>query len=235
MKQIIVTSTAKQALVESIAKWEKVVAGNLISSASNCPLCLLYNTISNDETNSCIECPIYNDTGRKWCAGTPYAEYEIATGDEEKAAAKRELQYLIELNERCVVESPVDKLGNSGTMASSVNNKGGNNVATTLPERLQTFGGLSPIMQSLVKDSVDMACNFLMDMSIDMDEDDVMNSLSLKAVYDQAIVFYEQQINGYDTDESRASTPIKKAIREVIVAGVSFDLVEKDIEQALKR
>ena len=88
------------ALEKSIAKWERVVAGQEGDmGALNCALCLAF------PGSKCIGCPVSEFTGLSRCVGTPYetwsvlmmdryAEQRVPESQEELAAAQAELDFL---------------------------------------------------------------------------------------------------------------------------------------------
>ena len=89
-------------------KWIPIVEGEKSYSPrdryTGCECCRLYFDAG------CTGCPIYKDTHRLFCAGTPFEEFvsflDIGAATnydlmiEAKAAATAELEYLIDLRER---------------------------------------------------------------------------------------------------------------------------------------
>lgn len=65
-----------QALKESIAHWERMRDGDAYGGEEptdlHCALCQLFNNENTSDVYRCEDCPIYEDTGRKFCSGTPY-------------------------------------------------------------------------------------------------------------------------------------------------------------------
>jgi hypothetical protein len=93
----------KKALEGSIAKWERIVAGTGYNmGAANCPLCQIFNHHCDDDgSHYCDDrCPVKIKTGRNFCEGSPYDEYEgglFGTKEEETEVAQRMLDFLIGL------------------------------------------------------------------------------------------------------------------------------------------
>lgn len=88
------------ALRGSIAKWERILAGDEGDSGSdNCPLCHLFLSYS-----ECRGCPVAARTGKSLCMDTPYDAWlaldttidspTFAETDEQKVAAQAELDFL---------------------------------------------------------------------------------------------------------------------------------------------
>jgi hypothetical protein len=85
-------------------KWIPIVEGDGRDNGSaNCALCYEYLC------SGCIHCPIYKDSGRTNCKGTPYEEWnalfeagtaKYANTPDRKAAATKMLKYLQSLMER---------------------------------------------------------------------------------------------------------------------------------------
>ena len=73
MKEIV-----KKALLFSIFfKWEGILAcKNIDKGPVTCPLCHLFYPIN------CRGCPVYVNTGKVHCQGTPYDEWERLVHDE---------------------------------------------------------------------------------------------------------------------------------------------------------
>lgn len=62
------------ALKRSIARWEKIAAGETYSAgASTCALCKLFNKPDAPSEMACVSCPVSERTGKRYCDGTPYA------------------------------------------------------------------------------------------------------------------------------------------------------------------
>lgn len=77
-----------KALKGSIAKWEAIVAGTGTDEGpNNCPLCqLFFGDLMVRDEGDCVECPVMQKTGQKYCKGTPYVEWDDMTGDYESVA-----------------------------------------------------------------------------------------------------------------------------------------------------
>lgn len=91
----------REALVASIAHWERLVAGvpGERVGRSTCALCVKFNREDLPLSQQCIGCPIMARTGKKWCADTPY-EWVMAYGLDDpfgKGAADAELDFLRDL------------------------------------------------------------------------------------------------------------------------------------------
>ena len=111
--------TGEDPLDLSIEKWKDIVNHlseiqrvedfniELEEGANNCALC---------EVHSCYVCPIYEQTGRRGCYGTPYYEFKKALFycnlERMRIAAKRELKFLINLKKDfdAILKSLEDKL-----------------------------------------------------------------------------------------------------------------------------
>jgi hypothetical protein len=62
--------TTLKALKGSIAKWEAIVAGTgHDNGGDNCPLCKMFLY------KECHGCPVNEETGRKFCHGSPYEKW----------------------------------------------------------------------------------------------------------------------------------------------------------------
>ena len=93
-----------EALKGSIEKWEKIVSGDGgDAGADNCPLCNLFNNV--ETPVMCFGCPVMEQTGEDGCGDTPYQNWcdtfklghplpRMAETDEQKTAAKAELEFL---------------------------------------------------------------------------------------------------------------------------------------------
>lgn len=102
------------ALNKSILKWRKIVERRgRDEGRANCPLCALYHT--SQSTSPCEGCPVRDDTGKQFCAGTPYERWADHLGahdysigmvkcSECEELAKEEEEYLTDLWEQIVVE-----------------------------------------------------------------------------------------------------------------------------------
>ena len=112
-KIIEVSKKGKAAISVPIRKWERVVKAwelNEINQTSpldklgfgvkGCGLCSQYNKTTWGSSTNCDNCPIQLDTGERGCDGTPYENYCEATTE---YFAKEELDYLRDLDSRCVV------------------------------------------------------------------------------------------------------------------------------------
>ena len=83
----------------SIEKWQDIVEGKGDDlTIENCALCELHNHAEDDD---CLECPIYQATGQRYCYGTPYQSYCLSS-DKEKLLkiAKDELEFLKALRKK---------------------------------------------------------------------------------------------------------------------------------------
>lgn len=116
-KIIEVSKKGKQAISVSIRKWERVVKawekcgpdGDIDpdkdgTGPDGCGLCTQYR-IDGDLGCwvTCEGCPVALDTGEMGCINTPYDKYE---GDDRffnQEGAQKELDYLRDLDSRCVV------------------------------------------------------------------------------------------------------------------------------------
>jgi len=78
----------------AIVKWEQLLAGVDRRDVPYCRLCEIYNT-EETPTNAkgegwdCNGCPIYEDTGRIYCEGTPYADWWNYITDVEAGRIER--------------------------------------------------------------------------------------------------------------------------------------------------
>lgn len=124
-KIITINALTAKALDGSIKKWKQCVkdardGDKSGASAGSCALCQVFNKRYNsgDRTNvpdrmtyqpvgksPCGGCPVFKDT-RKWhCGGTPYVAYEECYNEDRlEDRAKAELAYLKDLKKRCVVK-----------------------------------------------------------------------------------------------------------------------------------
>lgn len=109
------TTEAKQALELSIQHWERLLSGeDLMIGPGSCSLCRLYNTLFIHRHNDfplkklqdicCIGCPVFEKTGLKYCAGTPYSIVDEKCNDgvslsELKVEIENELDFLKSLRE----------------------------------------------------------------------------------------------------------------------------------------
>lgn len=60
----------REALAGAGLKWDKVATGKGGDEGpTNCPLCHLFRD------NECKGCPVFQDTGKGGCVGTPYIEW----------------------------------------------------------------------------------------------------------------------------------------------------------------
>lgn len=132
MKTITVTSAAMKALKLSIKKWKGCVEDakdgyKTGASPASCALCQAFNKRYNKNASDweeeqrqvpftpvgrgrCGGCPVRADTGKNFCGGSPYVEYEnydwwdADSNAELTALAQAELDYLKSLKKRCIVE-----------------------------------------------------------------------------------------------------------------------------------
>lgn len=116
-KIIEVSKEGKQALSVSIRKWERVVKawekcgpddtppGNDDGIGSDgCGLCTQY--LRDGELGTfvyCDGCPVSLDTGEIGCINTPYDKYEEGDWFFNQEGAQKELDYLRDLDSRCVM------------------------------------------------------------------------------------------------------------------------------------
>jgi hypothetical protein len=98
------------ALERSIKHWELITfdPGNFIDIGPNtCALCHVFNTRAfpelrnnRDSFMTCVGCPVYEKTGRVFCAGSPYEDYAEEFDDETtsdstlKYYARAEVEFL---------------------------------------------------------------------------------------------------------------------------------------------
>jgi len=62
-----------KALQEGIGKWEQIIAGTGIDEGvENCPLCSLFYW---QGRKRCLSCPVYMETGWKYCCESPYRDW----------------------------------------------------------------------------------------------------------------------------------------------------------------
>ena len=113
-KIIYTTKEAVQALTDAIiSKWQWMVDNpevielikDGIIDEQICSLCTLFDNENNlglySYNNACLNCPIYKDTGENKCADTPY---RLWIKEETLINAKAELEYLIDLKNRCEIK-----------------------------------------------------------------------------------------------------------------------------------
>ncbi|MCK9597553.1 MAG: hypothetical protein M0R06_00855 [Sphaerochaeta sp.] len=83
-------ATAK-ALEGSIRKWERIRDGTgKDMGVANCPLCQMFYL-----NHECVGCPVFERTGRRLCAETPYEDfYDNAPEEVRIAGAEREIEFL---------------------------------------------------------------------------------------------------------------------------------------------
>lgn len=94
--ETVMDADTLEALRGSIAKWEGIVAGTTKNHcADNCPLCHKFNFSFTGarRAQSCKGCPVMERTGRQFCDGSPYEDYEdmeerVEEGYAEGAALK---------------------------------------------------------------------------------------------------------------------------------------------------
>lgn len=98
-----------------------------------------------------------------------------------------------------------------------------------------TLKNLTPIVRDLVVYSVEMACDYLNDISTDMsDNAEQALSLNLKDVVDQAVTFYQQEISGHDvSQQSEVTETIRDAITETVLTSVIFSVKRSYLERHL--
>lgn len=105
---------ARQAMLESIAHWERMASGTPKEGetigASQCALCKVFRVLSVIEGEDrylvdCDGCPVRQYTGKHGCRGTPYRDVEdvfdsfedddlVIHSSEFRAAARKELAFL---------------------------------------------------------------------------------------------------------------------------------------------
>ena len=108
--------SAIKALGESILAWGKKLAQvrnglwrEVKFGTSSCPLCQIYYR------DACEGCPVYRDTGERYCKGSPYDDVSVAFGRclecgsptnlrALEASVKAELEYLRRLYREAVDE-----------------------------------------------------------------------------------------------------------------------------------
>jgi len=96
-------------LAVSIAKWQAIINALAIENnavldddgSSTCGLCVSYL----HRQNNCFSCPVYRNTGKELCVGTPYPNYLKGEIKDQLEQAKAELAYLESLAE-LVVANP---------------------------------------------------------------------------------------------------------------------------------
>lgn len=115
-KIIEVSKKGKQAISVSIRKWERVVKAWEQSGEDGpgfdksgigyegCGLCTQYRMDGDLGCwVVCDGCPIKLDTGEIGCINTPYDKYEEGDRFFNQKGAQKELDYLRDLDSRCVV------------------------------------------------------------------------------------------------------------------------------------
>ena len=74
------TPQALTALKQSIEHWRRLTAGTPnpgeLIGRSWCALCREFNDLLADELDCCVGCPVYANTGFKYCAKTPWEAIE---------------------------------------------------------------------------------------------------------------------------------------------------------------
>ena len=89
-----------------ITRWYPCSQSNtgVIKDPPICQLCILHHAVHVSKiasADTCKECPIYKDTGRKYCNNTPYYYWDSEPSEEcyaeNQDAAKNELRYLLNL------------------------------------------------------------------------------------------------------------------------------------------
>jgi hypothetical protein len=100
-----VTPRVRCALLDSIAHWYRLSTGTAHRGedvgADYCALCHLFNHDEMRKSKQCLKCPIYADTGKRYCEGTPYTDG--VAGDTPTSRA-RMLMYLVNLAGRLGIE-----------------------------------------------------------------------------------------------------------------------------------
>jgi hypothetical protein len=118
-RRVLTTKKAIRALDQSIEHWERLASGKRRAGehigSEHCALCKLF--LFKLSFGVCSGCPIAEDTGLRWCAGTPFkaaVESEYAAGLDStsfRAAARRELRYLRGLLKRVHVRPSKSGVG----------------------------------------------------------------------------------------------------------------------------
>ena len=113
-----VTAETYRALKGSIKKWHEIIKGTgTDNGARDCPLCLIFNNYCETSGAPCKGCPIYKDTKKRFCEGTPHVRWVIYSyifsnipstgttihGEKSALAAVDMYRYLLELKGKCVV------------------------------------------------------------------------------------------------------------------------------------
>lgn len=115
MTTIPTTKATHSALLGSIKKWTNIVQefenGEQINEGGidDCPLCQLFHPYGNRRAlelkTGCKNCPIKRDTGKDFCANTPYEDWsEDQPESETQENAEAMLSYLGDLLEKTVIQ-----------------------------------------------------------------------------------------------------------------------------------
>jgi len=93
-----------KALRESINHWMDIVEEkeDVRCDSNECALCNMFSNEDNIINLSCMGCPIFKDTGKEGCNGTPYNDYNM--DNNHVKFAKKELDYLIEVYYKIVID-----------------------------------------------------------------------------------------------------------------------------------
>ena len=65
------------ALRGSIARWERIVAGEAEGGPSDCQLCELFSDVDTLADDDCCGCPVREETGKPHCWNTPYDDWWV--------------------------------------------------------------------------------------------------------------------------------------------------------------
>lgn len=82
------------AIKSSIKHWEENAAVHPFNFASShisrvkCTLCSLYNNVMTPPDDRCRGCPVFWETGRKYCDGTPYENVAKAMTARDRARTR---------------------------------------------------------------------------------------------------------------------------------------------------
>lgn len=69
-------------LNKSILKWERLAYGKASDDAiDDCALCMAYYKTKSSGLESCVGCPIRDNTGKQFCKGTPYVAWVKSLSD----------------------------------------------------------------------------------------------------------------------------------------------------------
>lgn len=93
----VMDEETETALRASIATWKQRANGEVIrASAANCALCKRFQ--NNEGKRDCDGCPVFENSDRRYCRGTPALNYHISEdADKRMTIATLEVNYLSEL------------------------------------------------------------------------------------------------------------------------------------------